>query len=264
MIISPDAEYTQFKQAVSTLVPLRLDQYKQQQMERRIRDMARRHQAPSLIDFAAMLKSDARLLHEFERHLTINVSEFYRNSTAFDYLSQHVLPPLLAARRGVRVWSAACSYGAEPYTLAMLLHEAAPAAMHSIYATDIDREILEKARAGQCFTREDVQNLPARLRDRYLSRGEPPYHIAPEIGRMVRFERQDLLHSRVTQTFDLIACRNVVIYFTDEAKTRLYHDLVAALRPGGYLFIGATEVINGASALGLRYLAPCFYTKEGA
>lgn len=264
MMISPDAEYTQFKQAVSSLVPLRLDFYKQQQMERRIRDMARRHQAPSLIDFAAMLKTDARLLGEFERHLTINVSEFYRNPEAFDYLGRAVLPALLAARRGVRAWSAACSYGAEPYTLAMLLHEAAPALMHSIYATDIDREILERAKEGHCFSREDVRHLPPRLRDRYLSHGGPPYRIVPEIGRLVRFERQDLLHSRVAQTFDLIACRNVVIYFTDEAKTRLYHHLVAALRPGGYLFIGATEVINGASPLGLRYLAPCFYVKDGA
>lgn len=78
---------------------------------------------------------------------------------------------------------------------------------------------------------------------------------------MVRFERHDLLQDKVTQTFDMVACRNVVIYFTDEAKTRLYETFVNALRPGGYLFIGATEVINGATQLGLRYVAPCFYKK---
>jgi chemotaxis protein methyltransferase CheR len=262
-MINTDAEYTQFKQAVASLVPLRLDFYKQQQMERRIRDIARRHQAPSLIDFAAMLKTDKVLLREFEQHLTINVSEFYRNPEAFDYLSKNVLPALLAARRGLRAWSAACSYGAEPYTLSMLLHEAAPMLTHHVYATDIDRAILEKAKLGRCFTREDVQHLPARLRQRYLSGAEPPYTIAAAIQRMVRFEWHDLLQSPPPQSFDLIACRNVVIYFTDEAKARLYDNLVAALRPGGYLFIGATEVVGNAAALGLRYVAPCFYAKDG-
>lgn len=261
MIVSPDSEYAQFKKAVSTLVPMRLDYYKQQQMERRIRDLARKHQAPSLLEFGQMLRADTGLLREFEQHLTINVSEFYRNPEAFDYLQTRVLPQLLTERQGVRLWSAGCSYGAEPFTFAMMLRALAPEQRHTIYATDIDRAVLAKARAGSGFTQEDVQNVPRALRDRYISRDGPPYSVAAEILHMVRFERHDLLQDTVTQTFDLVACRNVVIYFTDEAKTRLYETFVQALRPGGYLFIGATEVIGGAASLGLRYVAPCFYRK---
>lgn len=261
MLNAVENEYAHFKRAVGPLLPIRLDYYKQQQMERRIRDLARKHQAPNLHVFGEMLHKDARLLQEFEQHITINVSEFFRNPSAFDYLSAKVFPHLLAGGKGVKIWSAGCSYGAEPYTLAMLLHNSAPALRHAIYATDIDRQMLDKARSGKGFTREDVQNLPARLRERYVSREGPPYTVASELLPLVRFERRDLLQDRVTGPFDLIACRNVVIYFTDEAKTKLYQSFAEALRPGGYLFIGATEVIGNAAQLGLRYVTPCFYIK---
>lgn len=127
-----DTEYTQFKKTVSTLVPLRLDYYKQQQMERRIRDLARKHQAPTLLAFGQMLQRDAALLCEFEQHLTINVSEFFRNPDAFDYLRAKVFPQLLASQGGTRIWSAGCSYGAEPYTLAMMLHDTAPSPAYDL------------------------------------------------------------------------------------------------------------------------------------
>ncbi len=261
-VMAAENEYAQFKRTVGPLLPVCLDYYKQQQMERRIRDLARKHQAADLRVFGEMLHKDAALLRELEQHITINVSEFFRNPTAFEYLSSGVFPRLLAGGKGVRVWSAGCSYGAEPYTLAMLLHTAAPGLRHSIYATDIDRQMLDKARVGKGFTREDVQNLPTRLRERYVRQDGASYAVAPELLPLIRFDRRDLLRDRITGPFDLIACRNVVIYFTDEAKTKLYQSFVDALRPGGYLFIGATEVIGSAAQLGLRYIAPCFYIKD--
>lgn len=264
MIVSTENEYTQFKQVVSPLLPVHLDFYKQQQMERRIRDLARKHQAPNLCTYGQMVKADARLLSELEQHITINVSEFYRNPDAFERLRSMVLPRLLEANRGVRVWSAGCSHGGEPYTIAMLLHEAAPQQKHSIHATDIDRAILDRARRGEGIMREDIQHLPPRLRDRYLSQQGPPFTVVEELRRMVRFERHDLLRDKAAGPYDLIACRNVVIYFTDEAKHSLYETFVQALRPGGYLFIGATEVIGATAQLGLRYVAPCFYVKASA
>ncbi len=265
---SPAAnDYTRFTQAVATLIPLRLECYKRQQMERRIRDFARKHGAPTLDAFAEMVRADRALLRAFEQHLTINVSEFFRNPEAFAYLADRVLPDLLTPRpgelrRGPRVWSAGCSYGAEAYTIAMLLREQAPTVIPTIMGSDIDRDILVKAKGGRDVTEDDLRGMPRRLRDRYVSRDGPPYAIAAEITRMVRFERHDLLHDPAPRAQDLIACRNVVIYFTDEAKARLYSAFVDALRPGGYLFIGATEVITGSAELGLRYVAPCFYRKE--
>lgn len=261
MLAPTESEYAAFKRAVGPLLPVRLDDYKQAQMERRIRDLARKHRAPDLGSYVKMISADAGLLRELEQHITINVSEFFRNPEAFDYLGKQILPRLLAARQGVEAWSAGCSYGAEPYSLAMLFHDAAPALKHAIHATDIDKAILDRARLGNGFSADDVKSVPVRLRDRYLSRQGPPYSVAVDVQRMVRFDRYDLLHDRMARTFDLIACRNVVIYFTDEAKLKLFSTFAAALRPGGYLFIGATEVISAHDGLGLRYVAPCFYQK---
>lgn len=261
VVMTAESEYAQFKRTVGPLLPIELDYYKQQQMERRIRDLARKHQAADLRAYAEMLRKDAALLRELEQHITINVSEFFRNPTAYEYLSARVFPKLLEGGKGVRIWSAGCSYGAEPYTLAMLLHETAPTLRHSICATDVDRQMLDKARSGKGFTREDVQNLPSGLRQRYVSQDGATYAVAPTLLPLIRFERRDLLRDRVTGPFDLIVCRNVVIYFTDEAKLKLYQSFVDALRPGGYLFIGATEVIGNATQLGLSYVAPCFYVK---
>ncbi len=261
MLTSTETDYTVFKRAVAPLVPLRLDLYKEGQMERRIRDLARKHGAGTLRDFVPMLRANRELLRQFEQHLTINVSECYRNPESFDHLVKVVLPELRGATRQLRVWSAGCSYGAEPYTLAMLLHDADPSASQTIHATDIDREILARARTGAGFSREDITHLPRRLRERYVSVDGPPYTIARQITPMIRFERHDLLQDPAPGTFDLIVCRNVVIYFTDEAKQDLYRKLSGALRPSGYLFIGATEVISGAAGFGLRYAAPCFYQR---
>lgn len=261
---SPRTEYSQFVELVATLMPIRLDEYKQGQMERRIREMARRHQATSLQDFGEMLKRDRQLLGAFEQHITINVSEFYRNPEAFTYLQQRVLPDLLRQGQALRIWSAGCSYGAEPYTLAMLLHRLDPAGRHRIVATDIDRQMLARARAGTGYSADDVRALPAALRDTYLQRENGAYSVSPVLRQLVHFSRHDLLRDTMTQSFDLIVCRNVVIYFTEEAKSRLFQHFSAALRPGGWLFIGGTETINRPSAINLTYCAPCFYQRYGA
>ena len=209
-----------------------------------------------------MLRGNREILREFEQHITINVSEFYRNPEAFDYLAQRVIEPFKSRLQAVKVWSAGCSNGAEPYTIAMLLTETMPGRHHVVFATDIDRAMLEKARLGAGYTQEDVRGLPVRLRDKYMVRDGASLKVADEIARMVRFDRHDLLRDKLQQTFDIVACRNVVIYFTDEAKAELYYKFASALEPGGMLFIGATETISRPSDYGLQYVAPCFYLKS--
>jgi chemotaxis protein methyltransferase CheR len=259
--ISIEPEYGQFMQTVATLLPIRLDCYKPKQMERRIRDLARKHHAADLHAFATLLRTNRDVLREFEQHITINVSEFYRNPDAFDYLNTRILPRLQEHTRGMRVWSAGCSNGSEPYTIAMLLQQAYPARRHTILATDIDRAMLDRARSAKGYIADDVRALPARLRDAYMTKNDAAYCVADQIVKMVRFDRLDLLRDQVGQVFDLIVCRNVVIYFTDEAKTGLYEKFVEALEPGGHLFLGATETISRPGDLGLKYVAPCFYVK---
>jgi chemotaxis protein methyltransferase CheR len=260
----PQSEYSQFIELVGKLLPIRLESYKQNQMERRIRELARRHQASSLLTFAQMLKVDRDLLHAFEQHITINVSEFYRNPEAFNHLAQKVLPELLRANKSLRIWSAGCSYGAEPYTLAMMLHSMDAGGRHRILATDIGKQMLDRARSGAGYSEDDVKALPAQLRTAYLNKIGTTYSVIPAIGQMVQFNRYDLLRDTPTQVFDLIVCRNVVIYFTEEAKAGIFKQFSGALRPSGWLFIGGTETINRPTAIGLAYSAPCFYLKTGA
>ena len=261
--ITTDDDYTQFKRLITPLVPMDLNDYKQQQMERRIRDLARKNGADSLVQFAQMLRDDRRLLRTFESHVTINVSEFFRNVEPFNYLGDPVLSGLVALGKPLTIWSAGCSYGAEPMTFAMILSELNPSLRHTIHATDIDPDMLAKARSGTGFSPADVQGLPKTLRARYMKQIGDDWAVSDDLVKRIKFAPQNLLKDPApARNCDLVACRNVVIYFTDEAKSRLYKTFADSLRPGGYLFIGATEVVSGAASFGLRYVAPCFYQKE--
>jgi chemotaxis protein methyltransferase CheR len=164
--------------------------------------------------------------------------------------------------RGLSVWSAGCSYGAEPYSLRMVLDDMGWRTGVSILATDIDQGVLARAQAG-CFAAEDLRNVPAAWRERYFTPEGEGFQVRPTLKQGVTFRRHDLLRDTYPQQVDLILCRNVVIYFTEEAKARLFETMCQALRPGGFLFIGSTERIADAARLGLVsreafiYQRPC-------
>ncbi len=194
--------------------------------------------------------------------MTINVSELFRNAEKFQQLQTDVLPKLSAERAGLRVWSAGCSYGAEPYSLAMILHSSFPNQRHSIIATDIDDTVLSRAAEGRGFLDADIRQVPQALRDRYLiADGPDSWSIHADLKSMISFRRHDLLRDKFLEHLDLIVCRNVVIYFTDEAKSHIYRKFFAGLRPGGYLFIGGTEIIAEARHIGFHASLVSFYQR---
>jgi|GEM_PF-77447 len=256
-----DADYALFIQRVRALTGIDLAHYKPGQMRRRLRALAARHGASSLAAFARTIEHDPRALQAFQNFFTINVSEFFRDATRWDDLAGRVLPRLMQpAPRPLRVWSAGCSNGAEPYSLAIVLTERYPGLPHTILATDIDQAILARAEAGAGYTEADLRSVDAARRARWFSRTpDGAYAIAPRIRALVTFRRHDLLRDPIERGFDLIVCRNVVIYFTDAAKRDLYHRFRAALRPGGVLFVGGTEVINGAREFGFVPWLTSFY-----
>lgn len=259
--LAPD--YQRFCSGIKGLVGIDLFQYRPGQMERRLRSFASRNGHKDLDEYLAALRRDASSRRPFLDHMTINVSELFRNPERFAELETRFLPELLsdAPRRPLRVWSAGCSYGAEPYTLAILLREAAPRAAHEIVATDIDETILSRARGGH-FGAQDLQNVSAQRRRRWFE--ELPggrFRAVTELRRMVRFSRLDLLDDPYPRAFDLIVCRNVVIYFNEDAKERIYERLFAALRPGGVLFVGSTERVNDATKRGWERPAMFFYRR---
>jgi len=239
-----------------------LTAYKRAQMERRINSFMRSAGAVDYAAFVKILDQDHNVYRRFLEHLTINVSEFFRNTAHWNVLQHKILPELLEERKSLRTWSAGCSTGEEPYSLAIMLKEACPGRFETILATDIDDEALEKAARG-LYSRKVVQGVPGHLLNKYFQQeGEGYFRISDEIRKLVKFQKRDLLKDVFPTDMDLILCRNVVIYFTEETKERLYAKFVQALRRKGVLFIGSTEQIFKARELGLRAAATFFYQKE--
>lgn len=252
-------EYLWFCERVYTKTGLDLQQYKRPQMERRLRSMAERVGARNLQEFWAVLEADAQQFANFIDRITINVSELFRNPEKFDELYRVILPELRKLGGTLKVWSAGCSYGAEPYSLAVLLEESR-AQPNQILATDVDESILRKAREGY-FAPEDVRNVrPEWLRKYFVQQGNR-YQVSPALKRNITFRKHNLLADSFDTGFHLIVCRNVVIYFTEEAKDKLYARFYQALLPGGVLFVGSTERIFNYREIGFEMPLSFFYRK---
>jgi len=259
----PTADYDRFCAGVKAVCDIDLVQYRRAQMERRIRSFARTGGHGDLDAYLSVLRSDVVARAAFLDHMTINVSELFRNPERFLELEKTFMPQLMSQNpgRGLRVWSAGCSYGAEPYTLAILLKEAAPRASHELVATDIDQTILKRAREG-IFSEQDLLNVSAERRRNWFTKlPDGSWQANQDLRSMVKFSRLDLLADNYPATRDLILCRNVVIYFKDDAKEKIYQRFFASLRPGGVLFIGSTERVGDPAKLGWERPGTFFYRR---
>jgi chemotaxis protein methyltransferase CheR len=200
--------------------------------------------------------------------ISTNHTSFFREAQHFDFLEQRVLPELLAQHRAgpLEVWSAACSSGEEPYTLAVVLREHLPAAAAvRILASDISTKVLDMARAG-VYKLERVKDIPAPLLRKYFERGlgnqEGLARVKAELRRQVRFQQINLLEIGDLGTrFSILFCRNVMIYFDRAVQQRVVGMLERHLRPGGYLFISHSESLNGITH-GLKWVAPAVYRRR--
>lgn len=259
------AEHALIKREVLRLTGVDLDHYKTAQMQRRLQAYLKRSGHPDWPTFFRALRNDPVALEKFKAYLTINVSSFFRDIERFRHLHQAILPELLRARSKLRVWSAGCSRGQEPYSLAILLAElAGPLRRHYILATDIDRSALEWARAGGPYTAEEVKDVPPSWLQRYFTHRDGAYWVTEELKEKVQFREHNLLSDPYEKDFDLIVCRNVVIYFTAEVKQRLYRRFRDALRPGGVFFVGGTEIVLNARELGLEMVGISFYRRNNS
>jgi chemotaxis protein methyltransferase CheR len=258
-----DVELSFFVRRMSRLTGWDLSSYKREQMRRRLGAVMARTGARNLIDLANMLERDPSRVDEIRDQLTINVSEFFRDPERWQYLEERILPAILRENRRPAIWRAGCSNGAEPYSLAMAMTDLAPHGNCRILATDIDRGILERARAGSGYTSSDVRNVSRTRLAKYFRQERDRYAVVDSIRHAVEFRRQNLLADPFEGGFDLIVCRNVVIYFTEEAKNALFDRLSLSLREGGILFVGGTEMLPRGSAERLTSIALGFYRRVG-
>jgi chemotaxis protein methyltransferase CheR len=253
--------YVDFCEGVRRICAIDLRQYRRGQMERRIRTFVTTRGHAGLAEYLTVLRTDRAEVERFLDRVTINVSQLWRHPEQFDVLSGIVLPELAKAGR-IRAWSAGSSYGAEAFTLAAVARTAVPRATVSITGTDIDGRMVERARTG-VFTAGDARSVDAGVMKRWFTeRPDGTFEALPELRRMCRFEVGDLLRVRPrAAAFDLVMCRNTVIYFNDEVRDALHARLVTALRPGGYLIVGATERVSDPAGIGLAPTHPFTYRK---
>jgi chemotaxis protein methyltransferase CheR len=257
-------DYVAFCEGIRLLTQIDLGQYKRGQMERRIRTFAQRRGTPDLLAYLAVLKGDRAELESFLDRVTINVSQLWRNPEQWRVLEREVLPELIAAAPlgRMRAWSAGCSYGAEAYTLAALCRQLDGGGRAEIVGTDIDARMVERAKRGR-FSDEDARTASPELLERWFTRDGEEWQARRELQSLVRFEVGDLLRMRPRRdAYDLVLCRNTVIYFTEEVRDALHERLVASLRPGGYLVIGSTERVSRPRELDLVATHPFTYRKS--
>lgn len=258
--MSTMGDYEQFVGSIKRKTGIDLGLYKEAQMKRRLTSLCEKKGYPSFSTFFDALNSNQTMMNEFLDRMTINVSEFYRNGKRWEVLEKKILPRLLKENKRLKVWSAACSTGEEPYTLSMILSAYMPLASVSVQATDLDVNVIQKAKLG-LYPERSLAELPEPMKRKYFQQEGAFYKISDDIKRTVTFKKQNLLSDRFESSFDLIVCRNVMIYFTEEAKDELYRKFNAALRPGGVLFVGSTEQIFNPERYGFQVEDTFFYKK---
>jgi len=213
----------------------------------------------SVEEYIRLLKKDPAQKQKFLDFITINVTEFFRNPEIFDELSKKVKSEL-PYNSGLKIWSAACSIGAEPYSLAMIIDNLNSRVNHKIIATDIDSTILEKAKNGE-YVFSEIKNVPKQFLDKYFEMKDDKYCINSKIKKIVEFKKHDLILDNYESNFDLVVCRNVVIYFNQDVKDRIYKKMAASLKKGGLLFVGATESIYNYKEYGFEKTSTFIYKK---
>ena len=260
--IMPD-NYETFKKEYLRLTGIDLNFYKENQMKRRIDNFISKHPVSGYCEFLELLKQNSKIYDDFITHLTINVSEFYRNPAQWQTLENEILPQLLNKfQTPLKIWSAACSTGDEPYSLAMVLGEFLPFDKFQILATDLDLEVLDKAKKG-FFTQKSLKGLPEKYRKRYIiEESSGGARVSDELKSCIQFKQHNLLKDPYPTGLHMIVCRNVLIYFTEEAKDEVYHKFSDSLCKQGILFVGSTEQIIGASDYGFSGVKSFFYEKQ--
>lgn len=254
-------DYGYLKKEVLALTGIDLECYKEKQMKRRIDTLIAKHKIDGYDKYVQCLRTDKVLFEEFVNYITINVSEFYRNPEQWKLLDEKVFPELIQLfGKNLKIWSAACSTGDEPYSLVMALSRHVPLSNIRIFATDLDKQVIAKAKVG-LYSEKSIAAVPEDLKKRFFTQVGGSYRISDEIKARVEFKEHNLLRDTYPTDCHLIVCRNVLIYFTEEAKDEIFQKYYKALKPGGVLFIGSTEQIINYKEIGYERKDSFFYQR---
>jgi chemotaxis methyl-accepting protein methylase len=248
-----DPGFEALKQRLVRLTGWDLNRFKENYLRRRVSARLRAVGSPTWEHYAHLLETDANELERLKDRLTVNVTEFLRDPDVWDAIRDEVLPVLLeaaAARplRELRIWSAGCSSGEEPYSLAMLATQAADAQGRGvkvrILASDLDPVVLERAKSG-VYPEAALHLMPPAMRRDWFEASGANWRVNERLRKTVAFRILDLFSSPPPPNLDLLLCRNVMIYFSRDLQQRLLRAFHQALRPGGMFITGKTETVLG-------------------
>lgn len=266
-VVLRDQEFAQFRDMIYRIAGISMSPAKRQLVSSRLAKRLRHHNFTSYGDYFCFITSPQGKaeLQVAVDSLTTNETHFFREPKHFDFLRQRIIPAHKAGR-GLRIWSAACSSGEEPYSIAMLLDEMLGSVPWEVVASDISMRILEKARSG-LFPITRMPEIPKPYLNRYCLKGIGEYDgtllIEPSLRDRVRFMQHNLTETPVSMgEFDVIFLRNVMIYFEQETKRQVVSRLIPLLRPGGYFLVGHSESLNGVTDT-MQLVVPSVYRKPG-
>jgi chemotaxis methyl-accepting protein methylase len=259
-----EAAFLSLTRKISREAGLSLDAYKDKCLRRRIAVRMRACGVHSYSDYQALLDRTPAEYERLKDAITINVTRFYRNAETWNLLRASLIQDICAADYGeIRVWSAGCSSGEEPYTLAMLIadhleRQGTPERLRlvTVDATDVDRQSLERARTGR-YRREALTDLPAGWAERYFEHEGDERLVIERVRQRVMVRAADLSSDPPPRrNYHLIVCRNVVIYFGRPTQERVFATFAEALAPGGFLVLGKVETLFGPARDRLTLLDP--------
>jgi chemotaxis protein methyltransferase CheR len=246
-------EYEYLRKFLKDNSGLDLSADKQYLIESRLLPLARKAGLSSIAELVQKLQAGSRqMITDVVEAMTTNETFFFRDKVPFDHFRDHIMPEIIKARAGkrsVRIWCAAGSTGQEPYSLAMCLKEMGAALTGwrvEIIATDLSQEVLEKAKAGVYSQFEVQRGLPIQMLVKYFKQTGETWQINPELRAMIQHRQLNLLHDFAQLgTFDVIFCRNVLIYFDQDTKINIFNRLARQIEPDGFLVLGAAETVVG-------------------
>lgn len=240
-----DEDFNVLKRSIERILGIQCGSYKEDYIKRRVLSRMRIRGKEDYREYNSILISDKPEQEALRNALTINVTKFWRDKEVFDIIKSEIIPGILRKRGKARIWSAGCSTGEEPYTLAIIAYDLTrlkPGSAITIYATDIDREVLKKAKEG-IYDSKSLENLSeGQIRRHFSQLDDGKYEVKQHIKDMVRFSWHDLMSGRPAANYlDMVTCRNVTIYFTEQQKNDLARMFHPALAQGGYYIMGKTE-----------------------
>ncbi len=247
-----EKEFADLKIIIKKKIGFNCDQYKQAHLKRRLAVRLRANQSGSYKEYMDILIKNESELQKLKDTLTVNVTELFRNPETYEVFSKTVLPELIKSKgdnKTIKIWSAGCSNGEEPYSIAILVREFLGGLTKryaiSIMGTDIDEDSLKKAENG-IYQLKQLEKINKERLDRFFDRKDDGnFQVSEDLRHLLKFRHHDMISGPRMFGFDVIFCRNVTIYFEQELQEKLYLNFYNALNKGGYFVMGKTETLVG-------------------